>query len=119
MLTGISGKSTGGSAPPLVLDQKGCMYVPYIAAVQTGQKIVVRNSDPGLHNVHPTPEANGNEEKNLAQPPGTPDLEFMFPAAENFVRFKCDVHPWMYAYVTVVDHPYFAVTDKDGKFRIA
>ena len=119
MLTGISGKSTGASAPPLVLDQKGCMYVPYIAAVQTGQKIVVRNSDPELHNVHPTPEANGNEEKNMAQPPGSPDLEFSFPAAENFVRFKCDVHPWMFAYVTVVDHPYFAVTDKDGKFKIA
>ena len=47
-------------------------------------------------------------------------LEFAFPAAKRIlVRFKCDVHPWMYAYVTVVDHPYFAVTDKDGKYRIA
>ncbi len=119
MLTGVNAKSTGASAPPLILDQKGCEYVPYISAVQTGQKILVRNSDSQLHNVHPTPEADGNEEKNLPQPPGSPDLEFAFPAAENFVRFKCDVHPWMYAYVTVVDHPYFAVTDKDGKYRIA
>ena len=118
MLTGLSGKSTGASAPPLVLDQKGCEYLPYISAVQTGQKIMVRNSDTQLHNVHPTPEADGNEEKNIAQPPGSPDLTFTFPAAENFIRFKCDVHPWMYAYVTVVDHPYFAVTDNDGKFGI-
>lgn len=118
MLTGLSGKSTGASAPPLLLDQKGCEYLPYISAVQTGQKILVRNSDTQLHNVHPTPEADGNEEKNIAQMPGSPDLTFTFPAAENFIRFKCDVHPWMYAYVTVVDHPYFAVTDKDGKFSI-
>ena len=119
MLMDVKGKSTGASAPPLVLDQKGCEYTPYIAAVQTGQKIVVKNSDPELHNVHPTPEMDGNEEKNVAQPPGSPDLEFSFPVAENFVRFKCDVHPWMFAYVTVVDHPWFAVTDKDGEFKIA
>ena len=119
MLTDIKANSTGASAAPLVLDQKGCMYVPYVAAVQTGQKIVVKNSDPELHNVHVTPEMDGNEEKNIAQPPGSPDLEFSLPVAENFVRFKCDVHPWMFSYVTVVDHPYFAVTDKDGKFKIA
>ena len=118
MLTGISGKSTGASAPPLLLDQKGCMYIPYIEAVQTGQKIVVKNSDPELHNVHMTPETDGNEEKNIAQPVGSPDLEFSLPVAEDFVRFKCDVHPWMFSYVTVVDHPWFAVTDKDGKFKI-
>ena len=35
-----------------------------------------------------------------------------------FLRFKCDVHPWMFAYACVVDHPYFAVTDKDGKYTI-
>ena len=46
MLKGISGKSTGASAPPLVLDQKGCLYSAAILAVQTGQKIVVKNSDP-------------------------------------------------------------------------
>ena len=52
---GISGKSTGASAPPVVLDQKGCEYIPSILAVQTDQKIVVKNSDPVLHNVHNVP----------------------------------------------------------------
>src|SRR5215469_711889 len=119
MLTDIKANSTGASAAPLVLDQKGCMYVPYVAAVQTGQKIVVKNSDPELHNVHMTPETDGNEEKNIAQPPGSPDLKFSATGRENFVRFKCDVHPWMFSYVTVVDSPYFAVTDKEGKFKIS
>src|SRR5437763_515034 len=47
---GISGKSTGASAAPAVLDQKGCEYSPTILAVQTGQKVMVKNSDPTLHN---------------------------------------------------------------------
>lgn len=119
-LKGISGKSAGASAAPLVIDQKGCEYIPYVAACQTGQKIVVKNSDPVLHNIHPTPAntAAGNKEENKAQMAGGADLNFVFPAAENFLRFKCDVHPWMFSYVNVVDHPYFAVTGADGKFTI-
>lgn len=119
-LKGISGKSTGAAAAPLVIDQKGCEYIPYVAACQTGQKIVVKNSDPVLHNIHPTPinTAGGNKEDNKAQMAGGPDLNLVFPAAENFLRFKCDVHPWMFSYINVVDHPYFAVTGADGKFTI-
>jgi len=118
-LKGGTAKSTGESAPPLVLDQKGCEYIPYIAAVQTNQKIVAKNSDPVMHNVHPTPTADGNKEQNKAQMPGGADVSFSFPTAEKFLRFKCDVHGWMYAYVTVVDSPYFAVSGKDGSFKIA
>jgi hypothetical protein len=120
-ITGITGKSTGASADPVVLDQQGCEYTPYIFAVQTGQKIIVRNSDPApiLHNVHATPTAAGNQEVNVPQAAGSADLTVSFPAAEDFLKFKCDVHPWMFAYATVVDHPYFAVTDKDGKYKIA
>jgi plastocyanin len=119
MLKGISGKSTGAAAPPVTIDQKGCLYGPQILALQTNQKLLVKNSDPVLHNVHVTPAASGNKEENQAQMPGAPDLTLTFPAAENFLRFKCDVHPWMFAWVTVVDHPYFAVTGKDGAFKIS
>ena len=118
MLKGVTGKSTGASAPPAELDQKGCEYVPSILAVQTGQKIIVHNSDPVLHNVHTVPTVTGNPVENQAQMAGAPDLTFSFPKAENFLKFKCDVHPWMFAWVTVVDSPYFAVTDKDGKYEI-
>ena len=91
--------------------------MPSILALQTGQKLVVKNSDPVLHNVH-TVSAAGNTDKNLAQLAGGPDLNFTFDKPENFLKFKCDVHRWMFAWVTVVDHPYFSVTDKDGKFTI-
>jgi len=114
----LKGKSTGAAAAPVVLDQKACEYMPQILAAQTGQTILVKNSDPVMHNVHTTPTAAGNKEENKGQGAGAPDLKFSVPAAENFLRFKCDVHPWMFAWVTVVDHPYFAVTGKDGAFTI-
>jgi len=110
--------SSGASAPPVILDQRGCEYTPYIMAVQTNQKIVAKNSDPVLHNVHAVPQAPGNNEKNSAQAPGGPDLTFTFPKPENFLKFQCDVHNWMFAYASIFDHPYFAVTDKEGKFTI-
>lgn len=119
-LQGISGKSTGASAPPMVLDQKGCEYVPSIFAVQTDQKIIVKNSDPVLHNVHDVPgEGSGNKEKNEAQLPNGADLTFSFSKPENFLKFKCDVHQWMFAWCSIFDHPYFAVSAKDGTFKIA
>ena len=116
---GISGKSTGAAAPTVELDQKGCEYVPQILAVQTGQKITVKNSDPVLHNVHDLPTIAGNQEQNMAQMPGGPQLTFSFAKPEEFLKFKCDVHPWMFAWVSVFDHPYFAVSGKDGSFKIA
>jgi plastocyanin len=119
MLKGISGKSTGAGAAPAVMDQKGCLYSPQFMAIQTGQKLLVKNSDPVLHNVHTLPAGGGNKEENQAQMPQGPDLAFTFAAPENFLKFKCDVHQWMFAWVTVVDHPYFAVTGKDGSFKIS
>lgn len=113
----IMGKSTGASAPPVVLDQKGCLYVPTILAVQTGQKITVKNSDPCIHNVHTTSK-NGNDPHNDAQMPGGADLTYTFDKPEDFLKFQCDVHPWMFAWVTIEDSPYFAVSDKSGKFTI-
>lgn len=112
----ITGKSTGASAPAAELDQKGCVYTPEILAVQTGQKIIVKNSDPCVHNVHDEPK--DNPESNQVQMPGGADLTFTFAHPEPFLKFKCDVHPWMFAWVSVFDSPYFALSGKDGKFTI-
>jgi plastocyanin len=117
-LKGVTGKSTGAGAPPAVLDQKGCLYTPQILAIQTGQKLIVKNSDPCVHNVHATPAGPGNPETNQGQAPGAVDLTYTYTQPEMFLRFKCDVHPWMFAWVSVFDSPYFCVSDKNGKFVI-
>ncbi|MDG1892838.1 MAG: hypothetical protein P8L18_16160 [Verrucomicrobiota bacterium] len=108
------------SAPvdPVVLNQKGCEYTPYVIGAQVGQTISVKNSDPVLHNVHPTPRVAGNKEFNKAQLPNGPQLTFKWDKPEVFLRFKCDVHPWMFAYVGLIEHPYFAVSKEDGSFTI-
>ena len=126
MLKGVPAKMADPSTPPAVMDQKGCLYVPQILAIQTGQKLVVKNSDPAsvpMHNVHINPTAPANLDAystKISQPQmsGGADLTYTFPAPENFLKFQCDVHNWMFAWVTVVDNPYFAITDKDGKFTI-
>jgi len=119
-LEGAKGPSTGASAPAIVLDQKNCLYSPQIFAVQTGQKIIVKNSDPVLHNVHAVPsDSSGNKEANQAQMPNGADLTFTFEKPEMFLKFKCDVHQWMFAWASIFDHPYFAVSGKDGSFKIS
>ena len=101
---------------PPVLDQIGCMFEPYVLGVMAGQKFKVRNSDPELHNIHATPKA--NREFNIAQASRGQVNVLTFPKPERFVRVKCDVHPWMFAYVNVSAHPFFAITDTNGVFRL-
>ena len=112
---GAKASEATGEGP--VLDQVGCQYQPYVLGVQTGQKIKIRNSDATLHNVHATPKL--NKEFNFAQVTKGQINERAFEKSEVMVRMKCDVHPWMFAYVGVVDHPYFAVTGADGSFKLS
>ena len=100
----------------VILDQKGCMYLPRVLGIQTGQKLKILNSDPAMHNVHPIPRQ--NVEWNLSQPPNGFPLVKTFEHAEVMVRVMCNIHPWMRAYIGVVSHPYFVVTPADGSFEI-
>ena len=104
------------SATPVVLDQKGCRYVPHVLGVQVGQPMQIVSSDATLHNVHAIGEA--NREFNTGQPvPGVPHTH-TFSTKEVMVPFKCDVHRWMNAWVGVLDHPFFAVTADTGTFEL-
>ena len=103
---------------PLLIDQQGCEYSPYVSGAMVNQKILIRNSDPVLHNVHAMPATQGNKESNMAQLPKSKDLDYSFPKEEMFLKFKCDVHPWMFSYVTILNHPFFSVSAKDGTFKI-
>ncbi len=117
--TGLEGKKFEAKGEPPLLDQVNCMYEPYVMGVMTNQIFNVRNSDPVMHNVHPTPKpGSANKEFNLGQPTKGQVNPKSFPNPEVLVRFKCDVHQWMFAYVGVLEHPYFAVTDKNGEFKL-
>lgn len=110
-------RAAPGLAPAL-LDQVNCQYQPYVLGVQAGQVLKVRNSDPILHNVHMLTKVPGGRARNVGQPVKGMTHDFVFEKPEVFVQFKCDVHPWMFAYVGVMDHPWFAITDKKGQFTL-
>ena len=103
-------------ATPIVLDQKGCRYVPHVFGAQVGQSVEVLNSDPTLHNVHAVPKANA--EFNFGQAVKGMKTTRVFDKSEVMVPFRCDVHGWMAAYGGIVAHPFFAVSGTDGSFEI-
>ena len=110
---------TGTYPPPtdsVELDQQGCMYKPHLVALQVGQSLKIKNNDETLHNIHPRPTVNA--EFNIGQPRKGMESTKSFDKKEVMIPVGCDVHPWMRAYISVVDHPFFAVTDEDGKFEI-
>ncbi len=103
-------------AEMVILDQKGCHYVPHVLGVQAGQSVQIVNSDATLHNVHAV--AKTNREFNAGQPIQGMKMTHTFTAKEVMVPFKCDVHGWMNAWVGVLDHPFFSVTGRDGAFSL-
>lgn len=100
----------------VTLDQRGCIYTPRVVGLRAGQSIEVLNSDNTLHNVHALPMQ--NQEFNQGQPFRGMKLTKTFTVSEVMVRFKCDVHGWMAAWVGVTSHPFFAVTGADGAFEL-
>ena len=100
-----------------VIDQKGCVYVPHVLGVMVGQQLDILNSDGTLHNIHALPKV--NKEFNKAMPRSKKQMSVTFDKVEAPFKVKCDVHPWMGAYLGVFDHPYFAVTDDSGSYSIS
>ncbi len=116
---GFKGQKFPTPSTPVVLNQKGCFFQPYVFGIMTGQKLLVKNSDRFFHNVHAEPRPDGkNPGFNLAESAGTIITKsFQYP--EIAVKLHCDLHPWMYAYACVVDNPFYAVTDAKGNFVIS
>ncbi len=121
MVTVTKGLPAGKTYPtpkePVVMDQRGCQYLPHVVGIQVGQPFKLLNNDGVLHNVHALPKI--NREFNMAMPPNRKEAVETFTKEEGAFTIKCDVHPWMLAYAKVLSHPYFAVTKADGKFSIA
>jgi plastocyanin len=113
---GLGDRTFTAPATPVVLDQKGCKYMPHVFGAQVGQPVKIINSDGTLHNVHAVPKE--NTEFNFGQPLKGMESTQTFTKAEIMVPFRCDVHGWMAAYGGIVPHPFFAVTKNDGTFEI-
>jgi plastocyanin len=115
--SGLAARDYPVPATPVKLDQVGCVYTPHVVGVMVNQTLEISNSDDTNHNIHPMPRV--NREWNESQPPkGEVKVKKFDKEEVPPIMFKCNVHPWMRAWVGVVSHPYFAVTDAAGKFEL-
>jgi len=112
-----AGKTYPAPKTAVTLDQQGCVYVPHVMGIMVGQPYRILNSDGILHNIHTLPKINPSF--NRGQPATVKEMTTTFPKPENMFQVKCDVHPWMTAYIGVFTHPFFSVTKPDGKFTIS
>lgn len=102
----------------VAFDQMGCKYVPHVATVRVGQPVKCVSSDGAAHNVHTNPVANQGENF-IVQPNDKTGRELKLALKETLpLKVTCDIHSWMNAYWVVTDHPYAAVSDAEGKFKI-
>jgi plastocyanin len=113
---GLGSRTFDVPQTPVVLDQSGCKYHPHVLGVMAGQTVQIKNDDQTTHNIHPTPK--DNREWNESQPPSSPAIEKNFAREEIMLPVKCNQHPWMKMYINVVKTPFYAVTDKSGKYQI-
>jgi len=112
-----TGKTFPAPKTPVVFDQNGCQYKPHVVGVMVGQPYKILNSDGIVHNVHALPKI--NTPFNRPMPATVKEATVTFDKPEANFQIKCDVHPWMNAYVGVFTHPFFSVTSADGKFTIS
>jgi len=116
VVKGLPKKTHETPTEPVVLTQQGCMYEPHVIALMVGQPLKILNPDGTLHNVHALSKI--NKEFNIAMPKFRKEMSKTFDKEEFMFPIKCDVHPWMGAYASVMTHPYFDITEADGKFSI-
>jgi Carboxypeptidase regulatory-like domain len=110
-----AGDQGAPASKPVIYDQKGCQYIPHVAAMEVNQPLEIYNHDQTSHNIHPM--AKVNSEWNRSQPPGSPPIKTTYEKAE-FIPVKCNVHPWMHGYFAVLGTSHYSVSDDDGKFSL-
>lgn len=114
--SGLEGKTFEPPKTPVELDQTGCQYMPHVFGMMAKQPLKIKNADDTLHNIHAMPAK--SKEFNVGQPNKGMETMRTFAEPEVMVKFKCDVHPWMSAYVGVLNHPFYSVTGENGTFAI-
>jgi plastocyanin len=114
--SGLEGRAFVFPTDPVVINQRGCLYEPRIAALMLGQPLQFHNNDPEAHNVRGRPQTVDAWNFMMSRPQSTRTL--YFDEAEIGIRVGCDIHPWMRAYVSILPHPYFGITGTNGVVKL-
>jgi plastocyanin len=114
--SGLEGQTFEAPKEAVTMDQNGCHYVPHVFGIQVNQPFEIVNSDSTLHNVHAMPSQ--SKPFNLGMPIKGMKIKKTFDNPEVMVKVKCDVHPWMNAYIGVLNHPFYSVSNNEGSFEL-
>jgi plastocyanin len=114
---GLGQRAFNFPSSPVVIDQKGCLYVPKVVGLMIGQPLEFVNSDTEAHNVHGAPSVAKSWNFIMSQQNSKRTVYFDKP--EVGIPVQCDIHPWMLAHVSVFAHPYFGVTGQDGTVTLS
>lgn len=116
--SGLGSKAYAAPSTPVVMDQKGCRYIPHVVGVMVGQPVQFKNSDATMHNVHITPTHPKNQTVDISEAPNTPPQTRTLSAPELMIPVRCNNHPWMEAYINAVTNPFYSVSGDNGAFTI-
>lgn len=116
--SGLGDKAYTPSQRPVVMDQKGCRFVPHVVGVMVGQPVEFTNSDATMHNVHMIPTVSANQSVDISEAPNGPGESRRFSAPELMIPVRCNNHPWMEGFINVAANPFFAVSADGGHFTI-
>jgi hypothetical protein len=111
----------GSANTVLHIDNEGCAFVPHVQAGMAGSRLEVSNADPIMHNTHLFLQYGSRSRSllNMALPTAGVTLDASRGARRpGVIEVRCDAHQWMSAYILLFEHPYYAVTDSLGSFRI-
>ena len=106
------------SSTPVVIDQHGCQYHPHVLALQVGQPLQIKNSDNTLHNIHALPTVNPQFNEGQPVQGMVSTKKFDKPEITPF-KVKCDVHGWMKAWMAVLPHPFYSISQANGTYTIS
>ncbi len=117
-----------GPAPPIhqsyaktaeksvLLSNSKCRFNPHVTLLRTTQKLALKNEDTIAHNT--AAGLKRNLPFNVVTPSGSTDERSVRKAERKPVKISCSIHAWMTGWLLVQEHPYMAVTDADGRFKI-
>ena len=114
--SGHEGKLYKAPAEAVLLDQRGCAYVPHVISIMTNQELKIRNSERTFHNVHA--QTSLNPPFNIGQPTEGSEHSQRFVRPELPVKIGCDMHSWMISYIGVFDHPFHTVSARSGAYEL-
>jgi plastocyanin len=116
--SGLGSKAYAPPSTPVVMDQKGCQYIPHVIGVMVGQPVKFTNSDATMHNVHMTPTDPKNQTVDISEAPNSPGESRTLSAPELMIPVRCNNHPWMEGYINAVSNPFYSVSGDAGHFTI-